>query len=86
MAKKKKVKAARAKSKAPSFEQALGQLEQIVEKIEAGSVSLEQGLEQYGQGMALIRHCRAVLDQAEQKIQKFSVEGDDLHAAGSADA
>ena len=73
---KKKAKASKTKSKVKdlNFEQALAHLEQIIGKIEAGSISLEQGLEQYSDGMELIQHCRTVLDRAEQKIQRLSVD------------
>ncbi|MDX1564611.1 MAG: exodeoxyribonuclease VII small subunit [Phycisphaeraceae bacterium] len=77
---------AKNKAKDLSFEQALEQLEQIIDRIENGSVDLEEGLRQYGEGMALIRHCRAVLDRAEQQIKKYDVEGEDLRASGSADS
>ena len=84
MAKKKKTakatKASKASAKGMNFEQALGRLEQIIEKIDSGSISLEQGLEQYAQGMELIQHCRAVLNRAEQQIQRLSADQGDLKA------
>jgi exodeoxyribonuclease VII small subunit len=52
-----------------TFEQALAELEKIVEQIEQGEVPLEESIEKYGQGLTLIRQCRSILDQAEQKIQ-----------------
>jgi exodeoxyribonuclease VII small subunit len=56
------------------FEDAIGQLEQIVDKIEAGDVSLETSLAQYEKGMALIKHCRGILQKAEKKIEKIADE------------
>lgn len=53
----------------PTFEQALEQLESIVEDIEEGKVSLEESIERYGRGMELIKTCRSILHRAEQKIQ-----------------
>lgn len=56
------------------FEDAIGQLEQIVSEIEAGEVSLEASLAQYEKGMALIKHCRGILQKAEKKIEKIAEE------------
>jgi len=55
-----------------SFEQAIKKLTDIVSKIEEGQVSLEQSLSQYEQGMELIKHCRAILQKAEKKIEQIS--------------
>lgn len=57
-----------------SFEQAIKKLTDIVSKIEEGQVSLEQSLTQYEQGMELIKHCRAILQKAEKKIEEISKE------------
>ena len=57
-----------------SFEQAIKKLTEIVGKIESGSVSLEQSLNQYEQGMELIKHCRGILQKAEKKIEEISKE------------
>lgn len=52
-----------------SFEQALGQLEQIVHKLEDGELDLSVALEQYEQGVKHLRHCFNLLGQAERKIE-----------------
>ena len=55
-----------------SFEQAIEKLNEIVGEIEAGQIALESSLEQYEQGMALIKHCRGILKSAEKRIEKIS--------------
>ena len=55
-----------------SFEQAIKSLTEIVSKIETGEVALQDSLEQYEKGMALIKHCRDVLAKAEKRIEKIS--------------
>jgi len=60
----------------PAFEPSLKQLEQIIEAIESGEVTLEQSLEKYSHGMKLIKHCRGILDRAETKIKELTVEED----------
>ncbi len=60
-----------------SFEQAIEQLRGIVERIEQGQISLDESLRQYERGMALIRHCRGILQQAEKRIEKVSLDQQD---------
>ncbi len=57
-----------------SFEQAIEELKAIVEKIELGEIPLQQSIEQYEKGMSLIKHCRTILQKAEEKIEKISQE------------
>jgi exodeoxyribonuclease VII small subunit len=52
-----------------TFEAAVSELEAIVRQMEAGSLPLEQALEQYRRGVALLRHCQDKLDAAEQQIR-----------------
>jgi exodeoxyribonuclease VII small subunit len=55
-----------------NFEDAIKQLRTIVDKIEQGQIPLQDSLEQYEQGMALIQHCRRILQKAEKRIEKIS--------------
>jgi exodeoxyribonuclease VII small subunit len=57
-----------------SFEQAIKELTGIVEKIEQGEIPLQDSLAQYEKGMALIKHCRDILQKAEKRIEKISEE------------
>ncbi len=59
------------------FEEALKRLEQIVDSIEQGKIGLEDSIKSYEEGMALVRRCRAVLQEAEQKIQYLQASGAD---------
>lgn len=60
------------KKKSLSFEDALTQLETIVTRIEAGQVPLEESIDCYAQGITLLKQCRGILSQAEEKIQLLS--------------
>ena len=55
-----------------TFEQAITRLTDIVGKIEQGQTPLADSLGQYEAGMALIKHCRALLGRAEERIEKIS--------------
>jgi exodeoxyribonuclease VII small subunit len=60
------------------FEKAMARLEQIVAAIEQGKVGLEDSIQHFEEGMALIRQCRAVLAEAEMKVQQVQAAGSDL--------
>ena len=60
--------------KKQTFEEALTELEKIVEKVEQGEIGLEESIEKYAQGMQLIKHCRDILDQAEKRIETINNE------------
>jgi exodeoxyribonuclease VII small subunit len=57
-----------------TFEQAIQQLKGIVDRIEQGDIPLQDSLEQYEKGMALIKHCRDILQKAEKRIERISKE------------
>jgi len=57
------------KSKSFNFEEALANLEALVEAMEEGELSLEESLKAFEQGIKLTRECQQALDQAEQKVQ-----------------
>lgn len=51
-----------------SFEDALGELEQIVRGLESGQQKLEDAIKAYERGAALRRHCEAKLAEAENRV------------------
>jgi len=55
-----------------SFEESIKELTNIVGKIEQGQIPLQDSLQQYERGMALIKHCRTILQKAEKRIEKIS--------------
>ena len=57
-----------------SFEAAIKELGSIVGKIEQGEIPLQDSLSQYERGMALIKHCQAILQKAEKRIEKIAEE------------
>lgn len=57
------------KVEAFNFESSLRELNTIVEKMEAGGLSLEDSLRYFEQGIALTRQCQQTLQEAEQKVQ-----------------
>lgn len=51
------------------FETSLDQLEQLVEKMEHGELSLEESLAAYERGVGLYRRCQGALEQAELRVR-----------------
>lgn len=59
-----------------NFEDALGELEQILSDIEGGKVGFEESLSRYERGQFLIQHCRGVLESAEKQIEQIAKSPD----------
>ena len=55
-----------------TFEHAMAELEKIVTDVEQGKISLEDSIDKYENGMKIIQHCRAILEQAEKRIETIS--------------
>ncbi len=62
------------------FEQALGELEALIEQLESGELSLDQSLKQFKRGVELTRHCQSILDQAQQVVEQL-IDPDDESSA-----
>lgn len=60
----------------PNFENSLQKLETIVNKMEAGELSLEEALSHFEQGVGLAKECQQALRQAEQRVQQLINEHD----------
>ena len=63
---------ARKKSSAPSFEEALNELESLVETMEQDELTLEESLKSFERGVELTRSCQLALKNAEQKVEMLS--------------
>ena len=70
--------------KKPSFEQAMGRLEEIVGLLERGECGLDESLKLFEEGAKLAGQCEELLGKAEQKVnilladdQEKPFEGED---------
>ena len=52
-----------------TFEQAFAELEQVVQQLDSGNLTLEESLALFERGTVLSQLCERRLDQAEQKVQ-----------------
>lgn len=69
---KKKADTGSAPAELPSFEEALSELEELVEILEQGDLSLEDSLKSFERGVVLARACQEALAKAEQKVTMLS--------------
>ncbi len=53
----------------PDFEQALAELEGLVERLERGELPLEEALRVFERGVELTRHCQNALKAAQQRVE-----------------
>lgn len=58
-----------------SFEQALSELESIVDRLETGDVALEESIEIYQRGAQLRAYCDEKLKSAQARIEKITGDG-----------
>ena len=61
--------------RALSFEQALSELESIVDRLETGDVALEESIEIYQRGAQLRAYCDEKLKSAQARIEKITADG-----------
>ncbi|MEQ8370736.1 MAG: exodeoxyribonuclease VII small subunit [Alphaproteobacteria bacterium] len=62
--------------KSMSFEDALKELETIVDRLERGEAKLDDSIRAYERGAALKRHCQARLEEARSKVEKITLASD----------
>ena len=61
----------------PSFEKAFAELEEVVQQLEAGDLTLDQAMALFERGTALATQCNAQLDAAELRVQQLVPVGDE---------
>ena len=59
-----------------SFEDALKELETIVQQLEQGKTKLDEAITAYERGAQLKRHCEQKLAEAKMKVEKISFSAD----------
>jgi exodeoxyribonuclease VII small subunit len=66
-----------------TFEEAFGELEATVQRLEAGNLTLDEAITLYQRGMQLAQRCSVALDAAELQVEELSeadpaaVQGED---------
>ena len=58
-----------------SFEESYSRLEQIIQKLESGDLSLDESMSLYEEGVRLAHHCEHQLDDAQIKVTQLLSAG-----------
>ncbi|MBE5892993.1 MAG: exodeoxyribonuclease VII small subunit [Lachnospiraceae bacterium] len=58
-----------------TLEENFSRLEEIIEKMEADDISLEEAFAAYSTGMAVLKECNEQIDRVEKKVLKLSEQG-----------
>lgn len=61
-----------------TFETALKELEEIIKKLESGSIPLEAAIAEYTDAMNLVKICQEKLDYATEQVNKILCESGEL--------
>jgi exodeoxyribonuclease VII small subunit len=67
----------RKKTAEPDFEQALAELEGLIERLETGDLPLEAALKEFERGVTLTRQCQSALREAEQRVKLLTESGEE---------
>lgn len=59
-----------------TYEQAIAEVERIIERIESGEAGLESTLDQYERAVKLIAHCREVLGRVEKRLSELTTNAE----------
>lgn len=59
-----------------SYEEAMRELEDIIDRLETAQSSLQESLDLFERGQALAQRCAALLDQAELRVRQVTSEDD----------
>ena len=67
------------KVKEISFEDSLKKIEEIVEELEKGELSLDEALKLYEEGMVFSDKCMEKLNESKQRVEKITKEGNNKY-------
>ena len=57
------------------FEEAMDQLNEIIQGLESGEVKLSESVDKFELGSELAKHCKKLLDNAESRINAIKIDG-----------
>jgi len=68
----------KAKAKNYTFEEALDELESIVNRLQSGQLTLDQALEEYEKSVSLIKLCENKLNECEKRITVLKLNNNEV--------
>jgi exodeoxyribonuclease VII small subunit len=73
-----RAKTAAAEGGQPDFDTSMKRLEEIVDQLEGGELTLEESIARYEEGITLSKRLEKVLDDAEKRIEKLVEKGGEV--------
>ena len=61
-----------------SFEEQIVEINKIIEELESGDIPLDTSIDKYTNAMKLISECHVMLEKAEGKIKKITIEKNNI--------
>lgn len=61
-----------------SFEECMAELTELVSKLESGNLDLDESLKVYERAVLVRARCKAILDDADRKVQKIMESSDGI--------
>lgn len=58
-----------------TLEEAFGQIEEVISRLEAEEITLEQSFQEYNKGMKLLQYCNETIDRVEKKVLQINENG-----------
>ena len=58
-----------------TYEKAYKRLEEIAEKLDSGSLTLDESLKLFEEGVKISKHCQKMLNEAEKKVSVLMSDG-----------
>lgn len=62
----------------PTIEESFSRLDELIERLEGDSLSLEESFKAYAEGLSLVKQCRESIDEVEKKVLVLEESGE-LH-------
>lgn len=59
-----------------TFEGSMEELDKIIEKLEGNTLTLDESIKEFTNGMMLIKECRDTLTNARQRVMKIMADGE----------
>ncbi len=63
------------KERSLSLEETFEQIEEVIARLEAEEITLEESFQEYNRGMKLLQHCNTTIDQVEKRVLQINEEG-----------
>ncbi len=65
-------------AKKKTYEDNIAEIDEIIEKLESGELTLDESIKEYEKSMKLIEKCGSMLEEAEGKVKKITLKNGEI--------